>query len=138
MDIRVVSQIFRFLGAGGVGVCLYYATLSTLTEFVGVQYFVSAIVATILNITSSFVLQKFWTFKNTDTKNVHKQLITYLAMAATLAVVNLFFLHLLVEVAKLHYLLAQAMLTIFLTILSYFCSRWIFSKRTKAHKRQPS
>ncbi len=122
-----LSQVMRFLSAGGLGVLLYYLILYILTDVVGVWYMVSAVIASIVNYSSNFVLQKFWTFENKETKNIHWQAGKYAAMMVSLFVANLLLLYVLVEYAHLWYLIAQVIVTILLTVISYLVSRRIFA-----------
>ncbi len=122
-----LTQVMRFLSAGGLGVLLYYLILYILTDVAGVWYMVSAVIASIVNYISNFVLQKFWTFKNKDTKNIHWQASKYAVMTVFLFVANLFLLYVLVEYARLWYLAAQIIVTILLTAISYLISRRIFA-----------
>lgn len=124
-----MSRIMRFLSAGGLGVLLYYLILYTLTDLLAVWYMASAIVASIANWSSNFVLQKFWTFQNKDTKVIHRQAGAYAVMAAGLFVGNLLLLYLLVEYFRMWYMGAQAIVTVLLTVVSYFITSRIFLNR---------
>ena len=127
MNKQRFSQILRFLLGGGVGVAVYYATLYTLTEFAGVWYVISAIVAFVLNYAINFTLQKFWTFQNKDTKNVSRQLTLYFGMVLGFLATNTTLLYVLVEYVHLKYLVAQLILTFLLTIASFVLTRKIFA-----------
>ncbi len=122
-----LPQIRRFLSAGGVGVLLYYLILYFLTDVVGVWYLASAVTASVVNYVSNFILQKFWTFENRGTRNIHEQAGKYAIMVAALFMANLLLLYLLVEYARLWYLAAQVIVTVFLTVISYSVSRRIFA-----------
>lgn len=121
------SQVLRFLSAGAVGTLLYYITLYGLTEYLKVWYVTSAVIAGVLNYSSNFVLQKLWTFQSKQMQGFHKEAGKYAALAATLFVLNVVLLYALVEYAHLWYLAAQVIVTIVLTIISFFVTRWIFS-----------
>ncbi len=121
------SQVLRFLSAGAVGTLLYYVTLYGLTEYLKVWYVTSAIIAGILNYSSNFILQKVWTFQSKQLQGVHKEAGKYATLAAALFVLNVALLYALVEYAHLWYLAAQVIVTIVLTIISFFVTRWIFS-----------
>ncbi len=127
-----VTVIAKFLGSGAVGVLLYYAILTFLTETLGVKYIFSAVVASIVNFGSNFVLQKFWTFKNNEMGHVRQQASRYAILAITLALTNLLALYVLVEYAKLWYLGVQAVLTVSLTVVSYLITRKIFARESPA------
>ena len=120
------SQFVRFCSAGGVGVLLYYSILYTATELVGKWYMVSAVMASVVNWTANFVLQKVWTFKNKETKDIFKQAFSYAKMAVMLSAANLVLLYALVEFMGFWYLAAQAVVTVILTLVSYFVTKGIF------------
>jgi len=122
-----LSQVMRFLSAGGLGVLLYYLTLYILTDIAGVWYMASAVVASIVNYSANFVLQKYWAFENKDAKNIHRQAGKYALMVMSLFAANLLLLYLLVEYAHIQYLIAQVIATIPLTITSYFATRAVFT-----------
>jgi dolichol-phosphate mannosyltransferase len=130
-----MSRVLRFLGAGGLGVLLYYLILYTLTDLAGVWYMASAVIASIVNWTSNFVLQKRWTFENKDNKNLHKQAWEYAGMAIGLFLTNLALLYVLVEYLKLWYMGAQVIVTVTLTIISYFITRRIFTTTSPPKER---
>jgi putative flippase GtrA len=124
-----LSQILRFLIAGALGVSLYYLILYVLTDLVGVWYVASATVAGIANYTSNFLFQKFWTFKNKDAANIHRQAFKYLVLMILLFINNLALLYALVEWANLWYLKAQIIVTVIVTVISYLVSRRIFANK---------
>ncbi|MDP2684691.1 MAG: GtrA family protein [bacterium] len=120
------SQILRFSIAGSFGLILYYLTLYALTDLVGVWYLLSAIIASIVNYSSNFLLHKFWTFKNKNLQGVHRQIGKYLALSLSLVISNLGLLYILVEYFQLWYLGAQAILTIIGGMISFLIIRLIF------------
>ncbi|MBU2265109.1 GtrA family protein, partial [Patescibacteria group bacterium] len=109
-----------------LGVLLYYLILYILTDVAGMWYMISAVIASVVNYGSNFVLQKFWTFRNKKTNDIHRQAFKYAIMVTSLFLANLLFLYMLVEYARLWYLVAQVIATILLTIISYLVSRRIF------------
>ena len=69
---------------------------------------------------------KFWTFKTTS-GDVYKQASLYSGMEVSILVANTVLLYALVKYIGLHYLLAQIILTIVLTIMSFIVTRRILS-----------
>ena len=122
-----MTRIMRFFSAGGLGVLAYYLVLYILTDLIGIKYLISAIIATIVNFSLSFILQKFWTFKSKGFKDIRQQIGKYSIMVAFIFVTNLVLLYILVEHAHLWYLLAQLLVTAFLSVMSYVFSRSIFT-----------
>ena len=122
-----MARIIRFLSAGGVGVLLYYLIIYTLTDLLGLWYIASALIASVVNWSSNFILQKFWTFDNRITKNIRQQARKYAVMATGMFVANLLLLYTLVEFVHFWYLGAQVIVTVLLTIASYYITSRIFS-----------
>jgi dolichol-phosphate mannosyltransferase len=111
---------------GGIGVILYYAILYLLTEFADVWYVISAIIAFTVSNGINFIVQKLWTFKNRDAEAAKKQYILYLSMGVCLLVANTLLLYVLVEYGHLNYLIAQAILTVLVTIVNFAATKRIF------------
>ncbi len=123
---ELFSQGWRFCISGGAGVIAGYITLFTLTEFAGLWYIFSAIIASIVNGGINFFLEKFWTFKNKDTKSIYKQAGWYASVRILLFFLDIGLLYILVEYFGLHYLIAQIIITVLLSIVSFICCRIIF------------
>jgi len=100
-----------------------------LTEYLKIWYIVSAVIAFVINYGLNFVIQKFWTFNDKDTTTVRKQMALYFTMAICLLIGNTIFLYLMVEFLHLWYMLAQVILTVAFTILSFVISRKIFKTK---------
>jgi putative flippase GtrA len=119
----------RFCLGGAVGVIAYYITLYCLTEYLKVWYIVSAVIAFVVNYGLNFMIQKFWTFNDKDIATFRKQMALYFTMAICLLIGNTTFLYLMVEFLHLWYMLAQVMLTVVFTTLSFIVSRRIFKTK---------
>ncbi|KKT81613.1 MAG: hypothetical protein A3B99_00660 [Candidatus Yanofskybacteria bacterium RIFCSPHIGHO2_02_FULL_44_12b] len=122
-----MPTVFRFLVAGGAGTLVYYGVLYCLTEFLGIWYIASAIIAWTLNWGINFTLQKRYTFRDKSTGTVNRQLRQYFAMAIGFLVLNTTLLYAMVEYLGMDYLIAQLILSAIFSILSFFISRYIFS-----------
>ncbi len=122
-----LSQILRFLGAGGVSVLLYYLLLSFLKEIIGIWYIASSVIAIIVSNALNFVLHKFWTFQNKTIDGIHWQAGKFTVMKIAFLFSNTFLLYALVEYLNLWYLLAQLIASILLTGIGYLISRRIFA-----------
>ncbi len=120
------GRVGRFLIVGSLSVATYYALLYGLTEFAGVWYIASATVAFVGYYFVNFLSQKYWTFKNKDRKSLNRQLVLYTFMAAGNWIINTGLLYVLVEYLHLHYLVAQAILTVLVSVLAYFGFKYIF------------
>lgn len=119
-------EIVKFCLGGGTSLGAYYITLYVLTEFAGVWYPISAAIGSVLTYTISFLFQKYWTFKNKENKKIPKQIFFYLSMSVGLLCANSIFLYILVEYINLEYLIAQVIITVILSVVSYLITKRIF------------
>jgi putative flippase GtrA len=119
-------QIVRFCTGGAAGVIAYYAALYGLTEYLGVWYIASAIVAFFLWTGINFIVQKFWTFQNTETHMVRRQIVLYVSMTSSFFVGNTLCLYLMVQHLHMWYIGAQMILTIIISIVSFILTSRIF------------
>ena len=121
-----LGQVVRFCVAGAAGVIAYYTALYGLTEYFGVWYVTSAVIGFILNTGLNFTLQKLWTFQNKETQMVGRQLVLYVAMTVSFLIGNTASLYLMVQYLHMWYIGAQMILTVVISILSFFISGRIF------------
>lgn len=122
----MLAQIVKFCVGGGAGVLVFYLVLYALTEWVGVWYLASAIVASVLNYGVNFFILKFWAFNSPDKKLIPLQAVKYFGMATGFSFANANLLYYMVEYFHLQYLVAQLVLTFALSVVSFVGSRWIF------------
>lgn len=130
--VEVGGRVSRFLIVGSLSVVTYYVLFYGLTEFAGVWYIASAVVAFIGYYFVNFLSQKYWTFKNKDRKALNRQLVLYTLMAAGNWVINTGLLYVFVEYLHLHYLLAQAILTVLVSVIAYFGFKYIFRPQSQS------
>ena len=126
MKNQRLRQIGKFCAGGVVGVSAFYISMYVLTEFLGVWYIISATIAWVLNWGCNFLMQKFWTFGNKDSKAVPKQLTAYFGMAIGFWLGGTVALYLLVEYGHLHYLVAQIIIMVITSMISYVVTSRIF------------
>ena len=119
-------KIVRYIIAGGTGFCVGIISLYFLTEVFNLWYIFSATLSFIFATVVSFILQKFFTFTNYETKVINSQAVIYLA----LAMLNLFFnnliLYFLVEFLKFWYIAGQGVASIVVALWSFFAYKWLF------------
>ena len=122
------GQITRFLLGGGFSVVVYYTLLHGLTDYAGLWYVASAVVAFVIYFAINFSCQKFWAFRNMSREALNRQLFWYSSAAGANWVLNTSLLYVLVEYLGLWYMYAQGILTILASIASYFVFKRIFKR----------
>lgn len=121
-------KIIRFLISGGTATVANFSILFVLTHFFKVWYVLSEIIAFLCAFGISFVLQKFWTWRNSDKEKMHKQAVFFMLVALAGLITNIVLLYALVEFLHLHYLVAQVGISIFIATMNYLAYNKIFKK----------
>jgi len=122
-----MGRISRFVIAGAITAFVNLGTLYTLTEYVHVWYLFSSIAAFIVSYSINFSLQKFWTFKNSDTHAIRYQLPLHVSLALFNLLFNTMLIFIFVEWARLWYVAAQIIAAVIIALDSFYFSRKIFS-----------
>lgn len=116
---------------GGVAFSVNITVLYWLTSILDIYYLISTVFAFLASFSVSFLMQKFWTFKDHSRVGWHAQLSLYL----TLQVINLGFNALLmytfVEYLHVWYILSQTIIALGLAVISFFINKaYIFKPQS--------
>lgn len=122
------GRVLKFLTTGGIGLTV---NLSVFHIFVtlGVPYLMGSIVALVIAMLVSFILQKYWTFEERTFGRTHRQFIQYALLALFNLGINTLIVYLSVEHLHVHYLIAQTIGAGMVAFTSYFTYKfYIFAK----------
>jgi putative flippase GtrA len=122
------NKIFRFLISGGAAAGTNLFILYAVTEWFGIWYLLSSVIAFIIAFFVSFVLQKYWTFKDHSTDMIHRQMVIYFAYALLGVLVNTLFVYIFVEIFGIHYFVAQFISSGLIAIANFFVYRFFIFK----------
>lgn len=111
---------------GGIGFAVSTSLLYILTEYVGIRSVISAGIAYIANMSTKFILHKFWTFQSKEIRAVYKETLKYVAARILFFTTNIAFFWVLVELLHIHYMVASVSITVVLAIPNFLITRWIF------------
>lgn len=117
----------RFFISGGIGAAVNISVLFLLTHVADLWYILSSIVAFIISICASFVLQKFWTFKDNGTDMVRLQATWYALLALINLGLNTALIYSFVDGLGFHYIVGQICTSILIAVESYLVYRKIFA-----------
>lgn len=124
---RGLPKLARFVVAGGTAATTQLVLLYAFTEYLGIWYLVSNVLAFCFSFLVSFTLQKLWTFGDVSRKNMHGQAGSYLTLQLFSLATNSLLLSLLVERAGWAYLPAEFFVLIIIAFGTFFVSqRFIF------------
>lgn len=119
---------FKYYLVGASGVLANLGILYTLTEFAGLWYLLSSSIAIYVSITSNFLLNKVWTFRDTTIKQGPFLMYgKFVSVSLVGMLIQLGFNYLFVEELKLYYLLAAIISIIIASSTNFVLNRhWTF------------
>jgi len=124
-DLPAIREFARFAVVGGVQNGLNLAAFA-LAVAAGVPYILASVLAALVALSVSFVLNLRWTFPG-RTGQTTSRAIRYVAIWITMVALGLPFLAILVKVAHLPRVLAQAIMIVIVAPVSYGAQRrWTF------------
>lgn len=132
------SKIVRYVVSGGTAAAVNLC-LTWILERAGLEYLTVVTIAFIAALLVSFSLQKFFTFRDMDRSDAHKQFASFLVIA----VINLFVNDLLVYVQYdllgfRHLVVEEAIASVIIAIYSFFFYKVIFKERKIAQGAEPT
>ena len=101
------KQAAKYYAVGATGVLVNLALLYYLTEFVGLWYFLSYTLAISASITTNFILNKVWTFRESiDSQKTIVMYVKFVSVSLLGMAIQLGSVYVLVESYAVYYMLA--------------------------------
>ena len=124
-NIRIIKYVF----AGSLATASNLLILFISVHYLKLWYLISSIIAFCFGVSISYILQKFFTFKNYELENIHKQFLNFFIFALIMLVFNTLLMYVFVDIIKIWYLLAQAVSSILIAFINYtYFNKVIFKK----------
>jgi len=127
-----ISELVRFILAGSMATACNIGLLLFFTHILGLWYLPSSAAAFLLAFVVSFVLQKFWTFKDTSTEKASLQALYYFGILLINLALNTILVFVMVEKGGFPPFFAQVLASLIIACESFFLYRALFSFRGKA------
>lgn len=122
------KQAAKYYAVGASGILVNLGLLFYLTEYVGLWYFLSYTLAISASITSNFILNKFWTFR--DSINSQRTIVMYVKFVSVSLLgmaIQLGTVYLLVESLSVYYMLAALVSISIAGAINFMINRrWTF------------
>ena len=120
--IKVIAnhRITRFLFSGGFATATNIISLFVLVRFFHIWYLLAAVVAFLLAVVASFVLQKFFTFNDYTRSKTGKQAAFYLGFQVFNLCLNTLLMYVGVDLLHIQYLLAQVLISGGMAVYNFF------------------
>ena len=101
------TQFAKFAIAGLIFAVVNILILYALTDFLGIYYILSSVIAFFLGSTGNFLLNKKWTFKEKMRHNFFDKYIKAMSVNITAVVITIALLFILTEFLNIYYLISQ-------------------------------
>lgn len=126
---KIISQFIKFSVIGFLNTIINLAVLYMLTEFVGIYYLFSAVIAFIVAVTNSFIFNKIWTFNENINYKTKSRYIKFFIISISALLVNLSLLYILVEFFEIWYIQAQIIGIITNLLINFLGNKiWTFNE----------
>lgn len=123
-------RVLKFIVAGGTGAVVNLSILFCLTDLLHVYYLLSSVVSFIVSVGVSFVLQKYWAFRD-RTENAEKtRAVTYLVMQISNLGINTLLLYISVSIFGFWYLAAQVVISLLIAVSTYQVNRMLIFRNS--------
>lgn len=128
------GRVIRYVVAGGITAAANLSVLYALTEYLRLWYVLSSIIAVCVAWVVSFLLQKFWAFRERSLDTVHIQFALHAMLSLANIALNTVLLYAIVEWMHVWYMAAQVAVSGMLACMNYFVyKRYIFPSEGGDH-----
>lgn len=122
-------KLLKYLVSGVTAATVTISTLYVLTEYMYIWYLFSAAVGFILGVIVSFILQKFWTFRDRSVLVIKKQFTLFVIVSLTGLCINSTLIYVFVEYGHIWYLLSQILSGLVITCINLFLYQHLVFKK---------
>lgn len=120
------KQIIKFTGVGGLCLSFNLLILWILTDYFAVEDLTATIIGFFLSNLLGFFLNKYFTFKVTNT-NIFKEIYKYYAVMTSSFIANLMIMFILVKIFKIWVIYASLIVSVIFYIYNYVMHKnWSF------------
>lgn len=120
------ARIFRYIIAGSIATIANLEFLFVGVHYLKVWYLTAAVISFCLAVIISYLLQKFFVFKNYSKIEIQKQFSMFLIFAIIMLGINTLLMYVFVRIIGIWYMLAQVIVAILIAFMKYNFNKIIF------------
>ena len=125
-------QLFRYTFVGGIAFLADFGTLFLLTEFLHVQYLVSAGVAFVFGLTINYFLSVLWVFNSRTLENRFMEFLLFAVIGLVGLGLTELFLWILTDIFLIYYLFSKIITTVVVYFWNFFARKFILFNKQKS------
>lgn len=140
MTRRLVQQILRFAVVGGLAFVIDFGLLLFLTEFMGINYLISATISFTVSVIFNYILSVCWVFtKHREARAQYSrtwrliQMVIFIVLSVCGLFINNFIMWFSVEVLAISYIIGKLVATAVVMVFN-FITRKILLEGSKARQ----
>jgi len=120
-----IQQMIRYSISGSLAAMVDIGALLILTEFVGINYLISAALSFCLGIITVYYLSIRWVFSHRSISKKHHEFGIFVLIGVIGLALNVFFIWILTEFAAIHYLISKIIANIIVYFWNFFNRKYI-------------
>jgi len=125
-------QLFRYTFVGGIAFLADFGTLFLLTEFLHVQYLVSAGVAFVFGLTINYFLSVLWVFNSRTLENRFMEFLLFAVIGLVGLGLTELFLWILTDIFLIYYLFSKIITTVVVYFWNFFARKFMLFNKQKS------
>jgi putative flippase GtrA len=127
--IQKYYQVIRYIFAGCVATGSNLIILFIFVHYFKLWYLSGAIVSFCCAVVISYLLQKFFVFKDYERTGIHKQFLNFFIYNIVMLGTNTLLMYFFVDIISIWYLLAQAISAVIIACINYiYFNKIVFKK----------
>jgi putative flippase GtrA len=119
MQKVINNKIIRYILSGAIVSLFVFTVLFVLVNILNVWYLIASVTSFCLGLVLSFVLQKFFTFKDSERRGMNRQFSFFLIFNVCMLCVNTILMYVFVDIFGFWYLSSQVCVTMFTAFVNY-------------------
>ena len=128
---KLIRQIIRFGFVGGTAFVIDFGVFWILTEFAGINYLLSNIIAFTVSVIYNYILSIYWVFDTKKTGNKVFEAVVFIVLSVVGLGINEAIIWLCVDKLTLHSLLSKIIATAIVMVYNFITRKLFLEKREK-------
>lgn len=129
-------QLFRYTWVGGFAFIIDYGVLYFITEYLYVNYLISAAFGFFLGLVTNYLLSTFWVFNNSRLKNRLAEFIVFAVIGIVGLALNEVIIYFCCEFFGIHYMISKLISTILVFFWNFFSRKYILFTNLSNYSRK--
>lgn len=122
---KTLIQLFRYTFVGGIAYCIDFGSLFFLTEFVKINYLISAAIAFLLGLITNYLLSTLWVFSKRTVADKKIEFLVFSIIGLVGLGLNEAMIWFFTEFANFHYLISKMFSTVVVFLWNFFARKKI-------------